>query len=447
MRHAIQPSGIWWLNPAWLLLCACIAIALPAYLLPAAFYEEYWRTGKYFEGSAFALTLACAVCFAGGMQIASLLAGNYSAASEAGWRDGFPWKPIMLLFNGGFFLTLAGYAVWTAVAIQRGANLAALKEVVSGKQGAIFLFHQNYLATVGGVTTFTECGVATVILGCLLGTAWGFRTVRLQLAVLLALAIGRAYLNSERFAIIELVVPFVVCLLGLRYSGTQPQERSLTRRLLPFAPFGAVVVLLGIFTLFEYSRSWANYYAQTGQMNLLEFGVTRLLGYYVTSFNNGAFLLSDHVYLGAPFFTARMLFTFPGVSTFMHGSFPHLPFDSDETYLFFLSNRGVNPEFNSADGVLDPLLDFGIAGGLLYWMFIGMICGCLYKLFLRRRPAGILLYPFLYLGLLESPLALYWSEGKALPVYILLFFAAFICIVYNRVRVLSPAPALKGTPA
>ena len=79
-----------------------------------------------------------------------------------------------------------------------------------------------------------------------------------------------------------------------------------------------------------------------------------------------------------------------------------------------------------------PAMDFGIAGGLIYWLLIGIACGMVFALYRRREPLGLLLYPLIYLGVMEVPLALYWSEGRALPSECLLLGAPLLFWYFRR---------------
>jgi hypothetical protein len=271
-----------------------------------------------------------------------------------------------------------------------------------------------------------------MILGCLLWSHAGVCAVWPKLLIISLLALVRAFLNSERFALVELAIPFIVLLVNVRYLAFGA-TKSISRNLLRFAPLLGIIGLPILFTTFEYFRSWNSFYASSGQYNLVEFGLSRLLGYYVTSFNNGAFLLTKaRVLLSAPYFTLHFLWTFPVVSALVRSLFPQITFDSDSTFVDLLANRGVNPEFNSSDGVLNPLVDFGIGGGLLYWLLIGFACGFLYRLFKQQKPAGLCLYPFVFLGIIEAPLALYWAEGKAIPPYLLLTASTVVLTIYRR---------------
>lgn len=428
----LSPRTVWWLNPATVFTLACAAIALPAYLLPPGVYEEYWRTGKHFDLEALLLTMACAAAFSLGSIIGDSAKVSSVRRTGEGWTELMPWTSVRHLFQTSFYLCIVGYTVWIGAAIGRGASVSLLLDVISGSKGALYIFQHDYLSTVGGLTTLTECGIPAMIFGCMLGNRVGYRAVRGKLLIIFALAFCRAFLNSERFAMIELAVPFVILLVNVRYLAPGAPT-PMPRKLLRYAPVFGLVGLPILFTTFEYYRSWNNYYSTASDYSLAEFGLSRLLGYYVTSFNNGGFLLTKaRVVLGAPYFTLHFLWNFPVLSTLVRALFPNVAFDSDMAFLDLLENHGVNPEFNSADGVLNPLVDFGFGGGLLYWFAIGIVCGLLYRLYKQQRPAGLCLYPFIFLGLIETPLALYWSEGKAMPVYIMLIAGTLIFSLYRR---------------
>jgi hypothetical protein len=53
-------------------------------------------------------------------------------------------------------------------------------------------------------------------------------------------------------------------------------------------------------------------------------------------------------------------------------------------------------------------------------------------LFRRKKLAGLLLYPMLFLGLLELPLALYWSEGRSFPAQFMLVAVAVLLPLVGR---------------
>jgi hypothetical protein len=336
-----------------------------------------------------------------------------------------PARFLEALFRASFYLCLLGYALWIVLAIQRGMTLSNVVDVLAGEKGAMYDARFTYLPTVGGVTTLTQFGSAAMILGAMLG--FRRRGVRGKLAVIFALALCRALLNSERFALIELAIPFLVASLALR-----PRFERAARIALNLAPPVGMVCLFLLFTGFEYFRSWTNYYAGR-DLNLWEFGAMRLLGYYVTSFNNGAYFLNRLDPLNAPYFTLHFLWGFPLTSPVIKRFFTDPLLDSTDKWFYFpFLEAEANVEFNNADGMLFPLMDYGIAGGLMYWFAIGILCGVIYVAYRRRRLSGLLLYPMTYLGLLELPLALYWGEGRAFPSLVLLAASPAALWFYRR---------------
>lgn len=418
-----RAAGIWWLHPAVVFAAAGVAISTAAYIIPESTYRDYWRSPKFFDEPTLRITFFCVMVFAFGSLCGARLVSSAFHTQRAKPQAELPWKLMSLLFRISFYLCLAGYGLWAGLAIQRGITMSALWGMLTGEKGAMYEARFVYLPTVGGVTTLTQFGSALMILAAIIGFGRGWRGIWPKCAVVLFLAVLRALLNSERFAIIELVVPFLVASLGLRFLGST-NTSSRWRTVVSFAPLMGVTALFFIFTGFEYFRSWTNYYAGRG-LSLWEFGAMRLLGYYVTSFNNGAYFLQRLEALGGPYFTLHFLWGFPLSGPLMRGLFTNPLLDSSEKwfYLPFLQSE-ANVEFNNVDGMLLPLMDYGAAGGLLYWFAIGFTMGAVYQLFRNQAPLGLLLYPMLYLGLIEVPLGLYWAEGRAFPTLCILIAAA-----------------------
>jgi hypothetical protein len=436
-----QISGIWWLHPAAIFGIAGTGIGAAAYLLPEETYRTYWRTPKFFDGQALEVTLLCVAVFVFGSVCGGWLAKG--RAVRPGGDDGLARTPqdvLYVLFRASFWFCLLGYVLWTTLAIRRGITTGDVLGVLTGEKGAIYEVRYTYLPTVGGVTTLTQFGSVVMVLGALLGYPQNWRLVWPQLRIVGLLALFRALINSERFAMIELAVPFLVTLLALRCFGGEPLSVR-ARTFLRVAPIAGVLGLYLLFTSFEYFRSWTNYYAGR-ELGLWEFGATRLLGYYVTSFNNGAYLLQRLEPLSAPYFTLHFLWGFPLTGPVVRQLFDNPVLNSGDKWFYFpFLESEANVEFNNADGMLFPLMDFGVAGGLLYWLLIGAVCGAFYRLYCRRQLTGLLLYPVVFLGLLEVPLALYWGEGRAFPSLCALAAAP---LLIGLLRLIPRKPVLAG---
>lgn len=433
MNMQDQNPAIWWLNPMAVFGAAGVLIGVAAFAIPEPLFRTYWRMPKFFDTDGLLVTLACVAVFGFGAVLATRLFTRAAASlrqlpAVPDIPDGF----LTLLFNISVALCILGYVIWLGLAIQRGITLSIVTDIAKGEKGAMYDARFTYLPTVGGVTTLTQFGTAAGILGVLLGCRIGWKRVAPKLLIMFALAGARALLNSERFALVELAVPMLVIFLRLRYLSAR-RIPGPVRVLIAAAPPLGMAALFFLFTGFEYFRSWSNYYSGR-DLNLWQFGGIRLLGYYVTSFNNGAFLIRELGPLHAPYFTLRGLWRFPLTAPIFDRLYPDPMFaTADQWFYFPFLEAAGNLEFNNADGMLFPLMDFGIAGGLIYWLMAGLACGILYYLYLLSSPAGLLLYPIVFLTLLEAPLALYWSEGRALPSICLLILAVPL-ISYGRRR-------------
>ncbi|MFN7919151.1 MAG: hypothetical protein U0Q16_03590 [Bryobacteraceae bacterium] len=411
---------IWWLHPAVPLAIPAGASALFAWMLPASSFETHWKTWKFFDTPHLALVALSILTFLIGLAASRrFVAGDSGPAASAA----FDRAAAQTLIGIGAWLTLAGYAIWLAAAISRGMTLNDVLGVFRGDKMAAYDMKEIYLVTVSGLSTLTQFGVAAVVLASVSATSIGWRRVALPVAAIAGFAAVRSVLNSERLAMVELVVPGAIGLFL-----TLPPKWLTGRRItfLRIAPAVAPVLLLAFFTGSEYFRSWKNYYAAQGG-SLVEFGATRLSGYYLTSINNSAYLI-DRIGkpLGIPYFTASFLYRFPGLSDLAKEAFLPIPaFAGSELTPDEMLANGANPEFNNPGGLLAPYMDFGLWLGAFYWLGAGVLSGILFRLALARHPVGLCLYPVLYLSLLEAPRILYWSEGKFIPPLAMLLGAAW----------------------
>lgn len=409
---------IWWLHPGALFALVCGSVILAAWSIPAYAYENNWDCPKYVDDLTLLYGLASIALFAAGVTVSRPRAAT--GGDDPAWASAVNWPRALTLFRLSYRLCFTGYAIWLSAAIYRGAGLELVKGVLTGEKDASYLMKDTYLVTLGGLTTLTQFGIAGVILGCVLCAAGYWRAVRLPLLGMAGLAVARSVFNSERLAVIELVVPAAVVLLQLP-AATRRLRRDYPLLFYAFPMAGALSVFL-LFTGSEYLRSWVNYYAGRGD-SIWEFAATRLSGYYVTACNNSAYLL-QHPQIPAegPFFTLSFLWRFPGVNLGMRWIFPRMMNGPNDLFTELLQS-GTNPEFNNNGGLLLPLVDYDVFGGLLYWLAAGVICGWCYRNYRRNAIGGILFYPVLLLSILEIPRILYWAEGRIFPSLIFLLFS------------------------
>lgn len=63
----------------------------------------------------------------------------------------------------------------------------------------------------------------------------------------------------------------------------------------------------------------------------------------------------------------------------------------------------MNRELNNNSRLFAPFIDFGIVGGMIFWLVLGWVSGRLYHGFTKGTAVGLLLYPCWYTGVLEIP--------------------------------------------
>ena len=88
-------------------------------------------------------------------------------------------------------------------------------------------------------------------------------------------------------------------------------------------------------------------------------------------------------------------------------------------------NRYGAPELNNHGGLFGPALDYGLAGFGLYWLLYGFVAGRLYRSFLIGSLAGVMIYPIIFVSILEVPRLNYIHTTRVLPPLVLLIFMSY----------------------
>ncbi len=270
-----------------------------------------------------------------------------------------------------------------------------------------------------------------LIIGLILAFRFGWKRNFLAflcpLLLVLMIAWVRSKLWSERLAVLELLIPAVVLTLRLCRS----ENWNIWRRFLTAAaPIAGPPLLFLFFSISEYSRSWSGFYSET-QDSFLLFSFMRLTGYYATALNNGAASVEILHHYNIPFHSLDWFWRFPLVKAWM----PYESIANSEPWNDYgnMLMKVANPEFNNPSGIFVVRLDYGYTGGLFAWFALGIISMLLYRSFVKGNLSGLLLYPFFFIGLLESPRILYWSLSRCFPTWALLFFVLLLALFTSQV--------------
>ena len=414
---------VWWLSPIVVSLLVAVASIVPTALIGDEQFRSLWRTPKAVTGGTLLLFGCGAMALAFGALVALAAAPIARPASS-------PWprlsdRSVALLRRLSTALTAAtviGYAGFVILIMRSGLNPLELFSFSLSESSAMSV--REIVGTIPGITTLTQLGIAAVVTSTVLLVREYSRSELSKLLIVLGLALPRAYLFSERLAVLELVVPMTV-ILAAHFSV----QRGLRRRLMQVMPFVSFVAVVVLFGFFEYFRSWTFYRTQT-TTSYSEFALDRFAGYYTTALNNGHLILEHLQWPNRlPYDTIEAFWTAPGIqSTALYEKLGgHPPPYTREVYdsaYYGVVSHFANVEFNNQSGYVGGFVDYGALGGVLFFVVAGVIAGLLYRAFSQSKPFGLFLYPVVFVGLLELPRYLYWSQGRTTYAWIALVVIA-----------------------
>lgn len=423
----IPRPGLWWLSPVAIALIIGAASIIPTALVGDEKFRTLWRTPKSITSETLLLFGCGAVALAFGALVAFSI--YHAPRPQAARWPALDTDILGLLRKASTVLTVltvSGYIGFCFLILRSGLSVSQL---FAGSQDDGYLPAKDAIGTLPGVTTMTQLGVAAVVIATTVAVQQFSWFELSKILIVVGLAVPRAYIYAERLAILELVIPVSVVVAAHLSIGRRRQRT--TARLLPLAGLALVVV---VFSVFEYNRSWT-YYRAHGQTSFVEFALSRLAGYYVTALNNGHLILEHMNWPGRwPFDTMDGFWSAPGIEQFglyelLSGYPPPYGRGNVSPYFDILAQFG-NPEFNNQSGYVGPFIDYGWFGGLIFMFAIGVIAGLLYRLFCHGSPLGLLVYPVFFVGLVEMPRYVYWGQGRA--TYAWLAIAIVLVLVYRR---------------
>lgn len=369
-----------------------------------------WESPKFLVGEyARALTIAVAALFLGLGMLRAMSRRNGSTTLTFSYRQvAFLKRAYKVLF----LLTLLGYLLWIGTAYLQGVGFADLVAVLNRESGSIQDLKSNS-RPIGGLTTFTQFGPVALVLGVMLAKmGCGGRSY----LWILALSLLRVFFYAERLALIELLVPYLLMSVLL----TRQDQRA--RRFIAFAPIVMVPVLWVVFAVSEYTRSWV-YYQEITDLPFTKWVTLRLLGYYTTSFNHSALFADAYGTSDAPpFYSVLAFWDAPIVGSIIkHPGINGIPVGDWWSQTLALNS---NPEFNNTGSFLVTYAEFGLIGMALIWLFVGVLLGVLFNQLSKGSVPALLTYPCVFVGILELPRLIYWSQGRATPALLALLVIA-----------------------
>lgn len=417
-------EGAWWLHPAWTVILAVVPGVLIALLASDDDFRRWWRTPKYYDIDIAMISFVLLLVFIAGACL-PMLANGYRDSLSTSMRVTASQQ--QLIARTGrilLILTVTGYTLYWLIAFARGLAPAHLAAALRLDPGALVTVKRLFVP-VAGVTTFTQFGPLAIT--CLvIERRLGGRANTLGIAVLLSIGVLRAVFQAERLALIEVVLPLLVITAALNKRGAHRTRNWLW----VFAPIIAPAAVVVLFGTFEYARSWNDFYAQAAEIDYGTFVLQRLGGYYATANNNSAMLLT---YLSPtiqlPYYTVQFIWNLPGVTALLDMD-KLLGLNIDQSWKSMIDHYG-NPELNSEGGLLLPVSDYGMAGGAVFMALVGFLIGMIHQTMRRGDVRGFILYPIVYVGLIELARYFYLGQGRAFPG---IMAGITLCFLLKRAR-------------
>lgn len=421
-RAPAEAVQLWWLRPAPLVLL----VIVPLYLSFMAFDYEAVVPRRYIPGANYMWGLVLLVALALGAALGAGLSNPSGPQTTVRQLPRIPfWFTAPLLV-----FTLIAYVVWFGPV---AAEPSLLFEVFSGDRDNV----RDVIQTMPGVTTLTQCGPAFVVLVTIkrFTPAGADLWERAGVWLVLGLAVLRAFLWSERLAVLEILVPLAVTTAAFyRFRSVR------MARLAMVLPIVAPVFLFLAFAGTEYFRSWRFY--QDYYDSIWEFTYERLMTYYAVASNSGIGLLEES--RNWPQYTGRFVFewayTMPKLGHILIDAFGDARIDFSQ----FLSGYG-DKEFNNPSGLFPIVYDVGYLGSALYFLAVGAAIGVARQFYARRQAFGLMFYPFCVLFILELLRFNYLAQSRFIPVAGSLMVA--LVLLYELPRKREPRGQPQKLPA
>lgn len=384
---------IWWLHPV-VLYAGVTLLALAAYALPEEVYALIYGAEKCITKEHLLLYGVMLLLFAVGYGLSGR--GRYSGVLlRASHVDAFDEERAEIAslhsaYRCLYAVCVGAYALWYGNFLRiHGAAVLGWLSSADALSAAMYTMREQ-AGRITGITTFTELSMVVLPLGLWLlrrGDASLRASIRWQLGLLVALACLRAVAFSERMALLEMLVPGAVMLAVLSAKG----------RWVKWVPLAAVAVVVAVFGVMEYSRSWLQGYQELYE-SYGQFVLLRLMGYYANAINAECMMLAHAGPSGLPWHTLMWLWEMPG----MAGWYDLLaPSNVPQVFQALLQTWG-NPEFNNPGGMLALVLDFGAAFPVVQVIF-GYMAGRAYRRCCQGNVLGMLVYAHVFLCLVELP--------------------------------------------
>ena len=331
-----------------------------------------------------------------------------------------------------FWSTVLAYLIWFGPMVVTRPDIVI--GILAGSSGAVYE-SRDFAQHIPGVTSVSQFGIAyTIIYSTKVYQDLEIlpqRYKRMMYAIF-SLAVFRAIVASERIGLIEIAVPYFVV-----FASSYKPRASLQNGAIKFFPYVLYTIAPLFFAIFEYPRSWINYYVKIYD-NFFHFIVDRFSLYYATSLNNICLAMTV---LPSPNFrgdwTLTWLYRLPFIGNliapegeeYRAGNWPK----------GFLEYYG-DAQYNNPTGILIAVYDWGVFFAPIVMIIYGACLGVSFASFKKGVGWARYVYPVFLYSVFELLRVGYIFDARA--------FSAILGVVIALVfwRRSKPIPAERHFP-
>lgn len=413
----------WWASPGWVTLLLMVPISLIVAVMPRQAYLEFDQARQFFAGDQLLVALSGLLAFSAGCGVV-----GYVSRSALRQTTGQASGPATRLQHSHYrramlAIGLVAFAGNIAVVLPILADPGLVIAFLTGKASVFALIKERTLQ-IPGLTSVSN-------LAALFATLYALKSKIADrpldwfdhaFAAMVFLAVlMRAVINSERLAIIEVVLP-----IGIVWFGTVGTRWRAWMSLAPILGIAGIILLFGVT---EYFRSWTVY--RHYYDDYTDFVLSRIWGYYLTALNNGAGLTELYPPTFDGTYTMNWFYRFP--------LFPWVATGEEPTFWDY-AFQYATAEFNNTSGIFAPMQDYGSIFGILMWFVLGVLSGRIYDGYRQGRFQYMIIHPTWMIGVYEILRLFYWGSSKYFPTLIV---TVAIIVFMARHRAVATAPIVR----
>ncbi|AYA62828.1 O-antigen polymerase [Alteromonas sp. RKMC-009] len=400
----MERNKVWWLNPISIVGLIHVPILCVAFMLDQSWYKFTASQLKEIDGISFILGIFGFISFT----IGAFFSTKFSKPNNnITFRYIFVEKKLEII-------------VYMMLALYLTANILLFYEFI--KNPSYFLMianaelEQGYgrelAQTIPGITTLSQLGICiSVICSYKINFNINRRFYLKVFFLIILISIIRAFVRSERLALIEVIVVFAIpfIILSTKYKN-----------LIKIIPVVAIPGLIVIFSISEYFRSWIHYYSKRYD-SFAEFIFDRFSSYFIIAQNSGISYWKAIDVNQVPWLTQQWFYKLPGFNNLNK----IYSFEYDK-YMSYLKIH-LDPQFNNYAPVFAIYTDYGVPIGLIILTILGFITGHFYRTFKFQNGIGIFMYPAWFIGVLELSRTFSWGSTRFFIVFVTFALIYFYC--------------------